>query len=68
MLKNISDEEAIRIYANDIRKRLIKDNATIRHHKTSKNQHMWLASRGKIVGHGLTPAEALDKLERQLGL
>lgn len=61
-----ADEDAVREYANDIRKRLNKNDASIRHHITANKQHYWLVVRGNISAHGKTPGEALDNFEKKL--
>lgn len=61
-----AEDDIVREYANDIRKRLIRNNATIRRHTTALNQHFWLVNKGNISAHGKTPGEALDRLELKI--
>lgn len=67
MASSLNDDE-IREYANQIRKRLVRNKASIRHYLTKANQHFWIVSRDdiSISVHGKTPGEALDSFEEKL--
>lgn len=65
-MANLLNDDIIREYANEIRKRLVRNRATIRHHVASDKQHFWIVSREDISAHGRTPGEALDSFEEKI--
>jgi mannose-6-phosphate isomerase-like protein (cupin superfamily) len=64
--KKLTDEDMVRMYANEIRRRLVKTGASIKHHLTRDNHHYWLVTKGDLIAHGTTPSEALDNFEKKL--
>jgi len=63
---NLSEEELVRVYANNIRSRVMQLKASIQHHQSANKQHYWIITKGSISAHGSTPSEALTKFEEKL--
>lgn len=64
--RNLSEEELVRVYANDIRSRVVQLKASIQHHISANKQHYWIVARDNISAHGSTPSEALSRFEEKL--